>query len=127
MRPLFQGLAFWLVFAVFAAAPALAERAASPAAGPPPASIDDKFVHDHFGKEFTLMPEFPPMVAGMNGDGIDDLILAVRTKSPMLDAGGFEYTVSDPYHSFYGFGDPKGTSAFTTDDASRNSIGLLVP
>ena len=89
-------------------------------------TIDDKFVHDHFGKEFTLMPEFPPMVADMNGDGIDDLVLAARTKSPMLDAGGFEYTVSDPYHSFYGFGDPKVTSAFTTDDPTRKSIVLLI-
>jgi len=126
MRIPFQRLAFWLVLAVFVAAPAFGQQPASPAAGTPPASIDDKFVHDHFGKEFTLMPEYPPMVADMNGDGIDDLILAVRTKSPMLDAGGFEYTVSDPYHSFYGFGDPKVTSAFTTDDPSRKSIVLLV-
>jgi len=44
----------------------------------------------------------------------------------MLDAGGFEYTVSDPYHSFYGFGDPKVTSAFTTDDPTRKSIVLLI-
>src|SRR6266853_975732 len=32
----------------------------------------------------------------------------------------------NPYHSFYGFGDPKVTSAFTTDDPSRKSIVLLV-
>src|SRR5260221_10788473 len=96
------------------------------AARTPPASIDNNFAYDNCRKNFTQTLEFPPMVADMNGDGIDDLILAVRTKSPMLDAGGFEYTVSDPYHSFYGFGDPKVTSAFTTDDPSRKSIVLLV-
>jgi hypothetical protein len=126
MRIPFQRLAFCFLLSVFVAAPFFGQQPASPVAGTPPASIDDKFVHDHFGKEFTLMPEFPPMVADMNGDGIDDLILAARTKSPMLDAGGFEYTVSDPYHSFYGFGDPKVTSAFTTDDPTRKSIVLLV-
>jgi hypothetical protein len=126
MRIPFQRLAFLSLLAVFAAAPVLAQQPASPAASTLPPSIDGKFVHDHFGREFTLMPEFLPMVADMNGDGIDDLILAARTKSPMLDAGGFEYTVSDPYHSFYGFGDPKVTSAFTTDDPSRKSIVLLV-
>jgi hypothetical protein len=126
MRIPFQRLAFWFVLSVFVAAPVFGQQPASPVAGTLPTSIDDKFVHDHFGKEFTLMPEFPPMVADMNGDGIDDLVLAARTKSPMLDAGGFEYSVSDPYHSFYGFGDPKVTSAFTTDDPSRKSIVLLV-
>jgi hypothetical protein len=106
--------------------------AASSAAAQPPAaaqslaSVDDKFVHDHFGKEFTLMPEFPAMVADLNGDGIEDLALAARAKSPMLDAGGFSYTVSDPYHSFYGYGDPKVTSAFATEDPTRKSIVLLV-
>jgi|SRR5450432_1124150 len=115
--------AFLFLVSLLAAAPLLAQQSAP---NPPAPAIDDKFVHDHFGNEFTLMPEFPPMVADMNGDGIDDLVLAVRTKSPMLDAGGFEYTVSDPYHAFFGFGDPKVTSAFTTDDPMRKSIVLLI-
>jgi hypothetical protein len=102
------------------AAPAVGEIAV------PAPPIDDKFVHEHFGKEFTLMPEFPAMVGDLNGDGIEDLVLAARAKSPMLDAGGFGYTVSDPYHSFYGFGDPKVTAAFTSDDPTRKSIVLLI-
>jgi hypothetical protein len=126
MRIRCQRLGFLFFFSIFAAAQFSAQQPSSSAASTPAPSIDDKFVHEHFGKEFTLMPEFPPMVADMNGDGVDDLVLAARTKSPMLDAGGFEYTVSDPYHSFYGFGDPKVTSAFTTDDPTRKSIALLV-
>jgi len=126
MRIPFARLAFLLLLSVSAAVPFSAQQASSSAMSATLPTIDDKFVHDHFGKEFTLMPEFPPMVADMNGDGIDDLVLAARTKSPMLDAGGFEYTVSDPYHSFYGFGDPKVTSAFTTDDPTRKSIVLLI-
>ena len=88
--------------------------------------VDEKFLHDHFGDQFTLMPEFPAMVGDVNGDGIDDLVLAARAKSPMLDAGNFEYKVLDPYHSFFGYGDPKVTSAFTTEDPTRKSIVLLV-
>jgi hypothetical protein len=120
-----------LLFLLSALVAASAQQPAPPAtstsapatSGP---AIDDKFVHDHFGNEFTLMPEFPAMVADMNGDGIDDLVLAVRTKSPMLDAGGFGYTVSDPYHAFFGFGDPKVTSTFTSEDPTRKSIVLLI-
>jgi hypothetical protein len=117
MRNPFQPIAFLFLAATLASA----QQPTSPAP-----AIDDKFVHDHFGNEFTLMPEFPPMVADLNGDGIDDLVLAARTKSPMLDAGGYGYTVSDPYHSFFGYGDPKVTSAFTNDDPTRKSIVLLV-
>ncbi len=127
MRTSFQPVVFLLLLSLLAAAPVSAQQSVPSAAAStitPP--VDDKFVHDHFGKEFTLMPEFPAMVADLNGDGIEDLVLAARTKSPMLDAGGFAYTVSDPYHSFYGFGDPKVTSAFTNDDPTRKSIVLLV-
>ena len=123
-----QRLASLFLLAVFVGASAFAQQssASAPAPATPAPAIDDKFVHDHFGNEFTLMPEFPAMVADMNGDGIDDLVLAVRTKSPMLDAGGFGYTVSDPYHAFFGFGDPKVTSTFTSEDPTRKSICLLI-
>ncbi len=102
-----------------AAGPATAAAASS-------APVDDKFVHDRFGREFTLIPEFPAMVADLNGDGIEDLVLAARAKSPMLDEGGFSYIVIDPYHAFFGFGDPKITSAFAAEDPSRKSEVLLV-
>ena len=119
-----------MVFAQQNAAPEAAKlkpvaAVASPTSSAAPV-VDDKFVHHHFGNEFTLMPEFPAMVGDLNGDGIDDLVVAARAKSPMLDAGGFNYTVIDPYHSFFGYGDPKVTSAFTNDDPSRKSIVLLV-
>jgi hypothetical protein len=118
---------FWFLFCLLlCGVVAFSQQSAAPVATQTPAPVDDKFVHDHFGKEFTLMPEFPAMVADLNGDGIEDLVLAARAKSPMLDAGGFNYTVSDPYHSFFGYGDPKITSAFTTEDPTRKSIVLLV-
>ena len=115
----------FLCLALATTIPVLAQpTAAAPGVAAP--ALDDKFVHEHFGNEFTLMPEFPAMVADLNGDGIDDLVLAARTKSPSLDAGGYGYTVLDPYHAFYGFGDPTVTAAFTNDDPTRKSIVLLV-
>jgi len=74
MRIPFQRLVFLLLLSVFVAAPFSAQEGSSSAAPAPPPSIDDKFVHDHFGKEFTLMPEFPAMVADMNGDGHLDIV-----------------------------------------------------
>jgi|SRR5882724_1662166 len=130
MRISFQFPALLLLFSMATVtAPAQSAPASSPMPATTvatPAPVDDKFVKDHFGNEFTLMTEFPAMVADLNGDGIDDLVIAARAKSPMLDAGGMNYSVVDPYHTFWGYGNPKVTSSFTTEDPTRKSIVLLV-
>ena len=88
--------------------------------------VDDAFVKKSFGTEFTLKTEFAPLTGDINGDGVEDLVLVAQTKNPMLDEGGFNYTVQDPYHAFFGFGDPRITSGFATEDPERKGFVLLI-
>jgi hypothetical protein len=92
----------------------------------PPVAVDDKFVREQFGDQFTLMPEIPGMVADLDGDGVDDLVLAARAKSPMLDEGTFGFKVVDPYNDFFGYGDPHVTAGFGAGDPTRKGEVLLV-
>ena len=70
-----------------------------PAFGQDPSAslkIDNEFVHQQFGKEFTFLPEFPPVFGDLDGDGVEDVVIAARCKNPMLDQGEHNYVVSDP-------------------------------
>ena len=90
------------------------------------AGVDDTFVKQRFGTEFTLKPAFPPITGDIDGDGVEDLILVAQARNPMLDEGGFSYSVQDPYHAFFGFGDPKITSGFASEDPDRKGFVLLI-
>ena len=51
----------------------------------PPVAVDDKFVRERFGDQFTLVKNFPGMLADLDGDGVEDLVIVAKAKSPMLD------------------------------------------
>src|SRR6266849_32177 len=80
-------------------------------------AVSSEFVKKRFGSEFTLMPSFPPLTADLDGDGIEDVVIAARCKNPLMDQAEHSYKVLDPYDSFYGFGDPK----------SQRSLALRIP
>jgi hypothetical protein len=44
----------------------------------------------------------------------------------MLDQAEHAYKVVDPYNSFFGYGNPKVTSAFASEDPARRGLALLV-
>jgi hypothetical protein len=88
--------------------------------------IDNEFVHKQFGKEFTLIPEIGAMVGDLDGDGVEDLVIAARCKNPLLDQAEHDYTVIDPYYTFYGYGDPKMTSTFAEGDPRRRGMVVLI-
>ena len=92
----------------------------------PPVPVDDKFVQARFGDQFTLMKEFPGMVADLDGDGVEDVVLVAHCKSPMLDEGAFGFKVVDPYDGFFGFGDPHITAGFAAEDPTHKGMVLLV-
>ena len=94
----------------------------------PPASrkIDNEFVQQQFGDQFTLLPEIAPVFGDLDGDGVEDVAIAARCKNPMLDQAEHKYTVMDPYYEFFGYGDPKLTTTFSEGDPARRGLVVLI-
>jgi len=91
-----------------------------------PNKVDDEFIHRQFGKEFTMLPDFPVLLGDFDGDGVEDAAIAARCKNPLLDVDEHHYKVQDPYFTFYGYGDPKVTMSFGDDDPSRRGLVMLI-
>jgi hypothetical protein len=81
--------------------------------------IDNDFVQQQFGNQFT---EF----GDLDGDGVEDVVIAARCKNPMLDQGEHNYKVVDPYYDFFGYGDPKITTTFSEGDPARRGLVVLI-
>jgi hypothetical protein len=94
--------------------------------GTPAPKIDNEFVHKQFGKEFTIIPEMGAMFGDLDGDGVEDAVIAARCKNPLLDQAEHNYSVIDPYYTFYGYGDPKLTTTFTEGDPRRRGLVVLI-
>jgi hypothetical protein len=89
-------------------------------------TVDSEFVKQQFGNQFTLMPGVAPVFGDLDGDGVEDVVLAARCKNPMLDQGEHNYAVMDPYYDFYGFGDPKVTTTFSESDPEQRGLVVLI-
>jgi hypothetical protein len=97
------------------------------AQGPPAArKIDNDFVHKQFGDQFTLVPKIGAAFGDLDGDGVEDAVIAARCKNPMLDQAEHNYTVMDPYNDFFGYGDPKLTTTFSEGDPARRGLVVLI-
>ena len=92
-------------------------------AQPTARKIDNEFVQQQFGNQFTLLPEVAAVFGDLDGDGVEDVVIAARCKNPMLDQGEHNYTVIDPYYDFFGYGDPKVTTTFSEADPERRGSG----
>jgi hypothetical protein len=115
---------------LFAAASVSAEKKPLP---PPPArakspqpAVTDEYVHKEFGDNCSLLPGPPQFVGDLDGDGVDDLVVAARCKNPMADQAEYGFHVADPYNSFLGFGEVKVTSTFASDVPERKGVSLLI-
>jgi hypothetical protein len=100
---------------------------------PPPAhakapvpAVTDEYVHKEFGDNCSVLAGPPQFVGDLDGDGVDDLVIAARCKNPMADQAEYGFHVTDPYNSFMGFGDVKLTSTFASDVPERKGVSLLI-
>lgn len=123
----------WLVTAALALiAPLLfAQKVpAAPASTASPVTPDSatvkKIIHDQFGPGYKVLPEFAPIVADFDGDGVEDLAVAAKAVNPLLNAVEYHYTVLDPYHAFFGYGNPKVTMQFGSDDPRQEGHVILI-
>jgi len=88
--------------------------------------IDNEFVQQQFGNQFTLVPEVAAAFGDLDGDGVEDVVIAARCKNPMLDQGDHNYTVIDPYNDFFGYGDPRLTTTFSEGNPALRGLVVLI-
>ena len=88
--------------------------------------IDDEFVHQQFGDQFTLMSNVSPAFGDLDGDGVEDVVIAARCKNPMLDQSEHNFMVIDPYNSFFGYGNPTVTTTFSEGDPALRGLVMLI-
>ncbi len=124
--------ALFLVFGVLLSV-AAAQSKKQPTPPPPPAhahspspAVTNEFIHKQFGDNCSLVAGPRQFVADLDGDGIDDLVVAAKCKNPMADKDEYSFTVADPYDSFLGYSDVKVTSTFASDEPERRGLSLLI-
>jgi hypothetical protein len=100
---------------------------ATPAAIVPVAAptVDNDFVQKQFGSTCSLVG-LQPLVADLDGDGIEDIVIPAKCTNPMMDQAENSFVVVDPYNSFFGYGNPKVTTQFASEDPERRGYALLV-
>lgn len=106
----------------------LAAGAAAQPADPKPSApvVDTAFVQAQFGNTCDLAKGMLPIQSDLNGDGVMDMVIPAHCTNPMMDQAEHDFLVIDPYYTFFGYGDPKVTSQFATEDPSSRSLVLLI-
>ncbi len=84
-------------------------------------------VKQQFGDTFTIPTKFstPVITADFDGDGVEDVAIVANSKDPLPDSYAFKYEVADPYHAYFGFGNPKFTASFSADPEHTHHLLVI--
>jgi len=88
-------------------------------------AVDNAFIQKQFGSTCSLIG-IEPLIADLESDGIEDIVIPARCTNPMMDQLEDSFVVVDPYNSFFGYGNPKITTQFSSDDPEHRGYSLLV-
>ena len=91
-------------------------------APPSTPSVDNDFIEKQFGSTCTLMPGPPQLKADLDGDGVEDLVVAAHCTNPLADQAEDNFAVIDPYNTFYGYGNTKITTQFASEDPAIRGL-----
>ncbi len=92
----------------------------------PTAAVDNDFVQKEFGSSCTLVAGPPTLTADLDGDGVEDVVIAARCTNPFPDQAEDSFAIIDPYYTYFGFGDPKVTTGFASEDPKLKGLALLI-
>ena len=124
----FLGKVLFLAACVAAAqSPQTSQPATAPAASGADAAQLSALVKQQFGETFTVPAKFPtPLItADFDGDGVEDVAIVADSKEPLPDSYAFKYEVADPYHAYFGFGNPKISSTFRADPEHSHHVLVI--
>jgi len=110
------------LFAICFSSAAIAQSAATSAKQ----ASDNDFVQKQFGSTCTREPGPQPLTADLDGDGVEDVVIVARCANPLMDEAEHNYKVIDPYDAFFGYGDPKVTTQFSSEEPQRRGLALLI-
>jgi hypothetical protein len=95
-----------------------------------PAKIEDvsALVKQQFGSSFTVPAKFNKVLiaADFDGDGVEDVAIVADSRDPITDSFEFKYSVSDPYYTYFGYGNPTNTLAFGRAEMETNHDLLII-
>lgn len=111
-----------LLLGLFCATTLAGHAQNTPAAVP----VDNAFVQKEFSITCTVLPGAPPIVADFDGDGTEDIAIPAKCTNPMMDQAENSFKVVDPYNDFFGYGDPKITNGFASEDPEFRGRSLLI-
>src|ERR1700733_1809676 len=103
--PHLLALCLWVSLALLA--PAVVRPA-------PKLAVSNEFVQKQFGSTCSLIA-MEPLVADLDGDGTEDIVIPARCTNPMMDQAEMSFVVVDPYNSFFGYGNPRVTTQFASE------------
>src|SRR5581483_551505 len=118
-----------LLFAACVAA-AQTPQTANPAPAADSSSLSQEqlaaLVKQQFGDTFTIPARYAKtvMTVDFDGDGVEDLAVVANSKDPLPDSYNFKYEVADPYSAYFGMGNPRLSTSFSSDP--EHAFHLLV-